>query len=189
MSNVMTPEFRVSYPNVFKAKKNDLNGKDEYSLVALFPKGADLSKLKAAAQAAIEKKWGTDRTKWPSQLKSPFRDQSERKIKGTDQLAAGHEAGAIFINLKSSQKPGVVDQNLQDIINEQDFYPGCWARATITVYAYDQKGNRGVAFGLQNIQKTKEGDPLSGRMKAQAEFSPIEGATESTVSSGTDLFN
>jgi hypothetical protein len=191
MANVMTPEFRVSYPNVFKPKKNELNGKDEYSLVALFPKNTDLSKLKAAAQAAIEEKWGKDKTKWPQNLRTPFRDQGEKgKIdekSGQKILPAGHEEGAIYLNLKSAQKPGVVDMSVQDIINENDFYPGCWARATVNAYAYDQKGNRGVSFGLQNIQKTKEGEPLSGRMKAQAEFQPIEG-TESG-GTGTDLFN
>jgi len=60
MANVMTPEFRMSFPKLFKAEKNDLNGKMEFSVTALFPKGADLSKLKAAAHAACVKKWGAD---------------------------------------------------------------------------------------------------------------------------------
>lgn len=183
MATLMTPEFRVSFPNVFKARLNDQNGKMEYSVVALFPKGADLSALKKAATEAIEKKWGTDQKKWPKNLRTPFRDQSERVIKGTDKLQPGHEAGAIFINLKSAQKPGVVDQNVQDIINEQEFYSGCYARATVNAFAYDTKGNVGVAFGLQNIQKTRDGEPLGGRLKPQAEFAPIEGAgTEDSTS-------
>ena len=82
MTNVMTPEFRVSYPHVFKPQKNDLSGEMEYSLVALFPKGADLAKLKDAAQQAIVEKWGADKSKWPSNLRSPFRDQAERKKEG-----------------------------------------------------------------------------------------------------------
>jgi hypothetical protein len=182
MSNVTTPEFRVSFPNVFKAKKNDMSGKDEYSIVALFPKNTDFSKLKLEAQRALEEKWGKDKTKWPTGLKTPFRDQGERKkiIEGKDVLPAGYEAGAIFINLKSTQRPGLVDANLNDIIDEKDFYPGCYARATVRAYAYENKGNRGVAFGLQNIQKTRDGDPLSGRPKAQDEFAPIEGAGSST---------
>lgn len=179
--NVMTPEFRVSYPHVFKPQKNDLNGKMEYSVVALFPKGADLSKLKAAATAALVKKWGADQSKWPDKLKSPFRDQAERakNVDGKKVLPLGYEEGAIFLTLKSEQRPGVVDQNVQDIIDDVDFYAGCFARATIRAFAYDQKGNRGVSFGLQNIQKTKDGDPLGGRTRASDDFSAVEGAAPS----------
>lgn len=172
MANTMTPEFRVSYPHVFKPQKNDLSGEMEYSLVALFPKGADLSKLKEAAQQAIVDKWGADKSKWPSNLRSPFRDQGERKKDGV--LPAGYEEGAVFINMKSKQKPGVVDQNVQDIIDETQFYAGCWARATVRAYAYDQKGNRGVAFGLRNIQKLRDGEPLGGRTRPEDDFEPID---------------
>jgi hypothetical protein len=182
MSTVMTPKFRVSFPNVFKPKKNELSGKDEYSVMALFPKDADLTSLKKAAQEAIEEKWGKDRNKWPQNLKTPFRDQGEKakfdEASGKKVLPVGHVEGAIFMNLKSSQRPGVVDQNVQDMIVETDFYAGCWARATVSAYAYDQKGNKGVAFGLQNIQKVAEGEPLSGRLKAIDEFAPVEGAAE-----------
>lgn len=191
MANVMTPEFRVSWPKVFKPELNKLNGKMEYSLVALFPKGADLSALKAAAQEAIIKKWGADKAAWPAKLKTPFRDQGEKE-KLTDGrliLPAGYEKGAIFITLKSTQKPGVVDASVQDIINEHEFYSGCWARATVNAFTYSQLGNMGVSFGLQNLQKTKEGEPLSGRMKAENEFAPVAGSQEVVVATSTDLFS
>lgn len=186
MANLVTPVGRVSYPQVFTAKKNDLNGKDEYSLVLLFDKGADLSALKAAAAAAVIKKWGEDKTKWPANIRTPFRDQGERMKDG--KLPLGYEAGSIFITLKSSQRPGLVDQNVQDIIEQADFYAGCYARCTVGVYAYDQKGNRGVSFGLGNIQKVKDGDPLGGgRTKPQDDFAPIEGLAVSS-SDATGLF-
>jgi hypothetical protein len=184
MANVLTPKFMVSYPNVFKAKKNDLNGKEEFSVVALFPKTADLSKLKAAAHAAAVGKWGSDQTKWPKNIRSPFRDQGERvktdEATGKEVLPAGYEKGAIFINLKSAQKPGVVDQNVQDIIDQSQFYAGCWAQATVSCYAYHPKGmNPGIAFGLGNIQKVADGTPIgSGRTRAQDDFAPIEGASD-----------
>jgi hypothetical protein len=189
MANVLTPKFRVSYPNVLKAKRNELNGKDEYGLVALFPKGCDLTVLKKAAQEAIVAKWGSDNKKWPANLRTPFRDQAEKsksdEASGKKTLPAGHEEGAIFINLKSTNKPGVVNERNEDIINETDFYAGCWAHATVRAYAYDNKGNRGVSFGLQNIQKVKDGDTLGSRTKAQDDFAPIEGAT---TSDATGLF-
>lgn len=193
MANINTPTFRVSYPNVFKARKNELNGQDEYSVVALFKKGEDLSALKKAAQEAIIAKWGPDQAKWPKNLRSPFRDQAERakEVDGKRILPAGHEEGAVFLNLKTRQRPGVVDQNVQDIIDESQFYAGCYARASVNAFAYDQKGNRGVAFGLGNIQKVKDGEPLGNRAKPEQDFAPIqveEGASQST-GSATDIFS
>ena len=194
MPNVMTPEFRVSYPAVFKAKKNDLNGKDEYSIVMLFPKGADLSKLIQAAEACIAEKFGADKNKWPKQMRNPFRDQGEREkldeATGKMVLPAGYEKGAIFITSKSEQRPGLVDAQVQDIVDTSQFYAGCFARATLRPYFYDNKGNRGVSFGLGNIQKTRDGDPLTGRTRAQDDFAPIEGATESAGgASAASLFS
>lgn len=176
MSNVVTPSFRVSWPNIFKAKKNELNGKEEYSLVALFKKGEDLAVLKAAVQAVVEVKWGKDKKKWPALLKLPFRDQAERAKTNDDGktvMPAGYEEGAIFITLKSAQRPGVVDQKVQPILDPSEIYAGCFCRATVRAYTYDQKGNRGVAFGLQNIQKVKDGDPISGKSRAEDDFSSV----------------
>ncbi|UOF83059.1 hypothetical protein [Caudoviricetes sp.] len=187
MSTVTTPKFRVSYPAVFKARTNDLNGKDEYGLVALFPKDADLSVLKAAAQEAIEKKWGKDKSKWPSNRRNPFRDQKEKEKDG--RLPLGHEEGAIFINLKSQQRPGVVDQSLSPILDELEFYSGCWARASVRAYAYDQKGNKGVSFGLINVQKVSDGDPLGGRSRPEDDFTPIKNESGTTPTNTDDLFN
>lgn len=172
-----TPVFRVSYPNIFKPKLNELNGKNEYSLVALFPKGADLSALQKAATAAATKKWGADKTKWPKNIRSPFRDQGERAkdVDGKSVLPAGYEAGAIFLTLKSKEKPGVVDQQVNDIMDESEVYAGCYMKASVNAYAYDEKGNRGISFGLGNLQKVKDGESLGGRTRAQDDFSAVEG--------------
>lgn len=200
MSNVITPEFRVSYPKVFQPEKNDLNGQMEYTLTALFKKGEDLSRLKKAAEEACEKKWGKDKAKWPKNLKNPFRDQGEKekeietvekkKIVGEDGVSkivevkviklvmpVGYEKGAMFLNLKSKQRPGIVDQQMNDIIDPVEFYGGCYARASIQASAYDQKGNKGVSFWLQNLQKIRDGESFGGRMKPQEDFEPIEAAS------------
>lgn len=193
MSNTMTPKFRVSYPSVFKSKKNDLNGKDEFSLVAYFPKGADLSELKKAAMEAMEEKW-PDAKKRPGNMRNPFRKHEEKfkvdEKTGQTVIPQGMEEGGIFINLKSYKKPGLVDVNAQDIIVESDFYGGCYARATVQAAAYFNKGNAGVSFWLQNIQKMADGDPLGSRTRPQDDFAPIEG-TDSNASSGdaSNLFD
>lgn len=177
---VMTPKFRVSYPSVFKAKKNDLNGMDEYSLVALFEKGADMSQMQKACEIAAEEKWGKDKKKWPPNMRKPFRNQGEKKkvdeATGKEYLPEPLVDGAVYMNLKSKQRPQIVDQNVTPIIDESDFYPGCFARATVNFYAYDQKGNKGVGVGLINLQKVADGESLSSRTKAEDDFQPIENA-------------
>lgn len=178
---IYTPKFRVSYANVFEAKKNELNGEMEYSVVCLFKKDENLDVLKAAALEAVQKKWGTNEAAWPN-IRKAFRDQSElwtkKNEKGELIPTPGTEKGAFFIRLKSKQKPGVLNQQAKPILDESQFYSGCWAHATVTCYAYDAKGNKGYAFGLQNIQKLEEGEPLSGRAKAEDEFQAIEGVAE-----------
>ncbi len=184
-TKVVTPKFRVSYPQIFQPKRNTLNNKDEYALVALFPKGEDLTALEEAVEAAKEKKWGENRDKWPKQLRSPFRDQADRAKEVGDKkvMPDGYAEGAIYLNLKSKDQPGLVDASLSPIIEPKDFYAGCFARATISAYAYDQAGNKGVNFGLNNVQKLADGDPLGGRVKAEDDFEAVAATDGDTVDS------
>ena len=162
--NILTPEFRVSFPNVFRPQKPmQQGGEPKYGIVCLFPKDADLKELKKAAQAVVKEKWGD---KPPKNLRSPFRDQGEREYEG-------YEEGCIFFTATSKQKPGLVDADVQDIIDETEFYAGCYARASVRFFTYDVNGNRGVGVGLQNVQKLRDGEPLGGvRAKPEDDFAP-----------------
>ncbi len=176
VENIMTPEFRVCFPFVFRPQKPiDPTKEGKFSVVMLFPLGANLEVLKKIAMDAIVEKWGADRTKWPK-LKTPFRDQGEK-------TQEGYVKGAIFITATAKQKPGLVDSSVQPIIDETQFYAGCYARATVRAFTYDINGNKGVAFGLQNIQKTRDGESLSGRVNAEKEFAPI---ADAEMPAGTD---
>lgn len=177
MANVTTPEFRVSYPNLFKPRLNDLNGKEEFSMTALFKKGEDLTLLKKLIHDTAAKAWGADKAKWPANLRMPLRDQGEKKTK-EGKTPEGYEAGAAFVNLKTQKRPSVVDQNVQALLDEGAVYSGCWCRASVSAYAYDQKGNRGVSLSLMHVQLVRDGDPLSGRPKVTDAFTPIDGGGE-----------
>lgn len=180
--NVITSEFRVSFANVFRPGKVMQEGATpKYGVTMLFPKGADLSALTSAAHAVMVEKWGADKAKWPKNLRNPFRDQGEKDH-------AGYEAGAVFINATSQQRPGLVDAKLQDIIEERDFYSGCFARASVRAFAYDKAGNRGVAFGLQNVQKLRDGEPLGGRSRPSDDFEPVADTSAGAPKSAADLF-
>jgi hypothetical protein len=180
---VMTPEFRVSFPAVFKPEPN-MSGDLKYKVTMLFPLGADLSVLKNAAKEVTVEKYGADQAKWPKNLKLPFRDQGEKEYEG-------YEEGAIFMNCNNKRQPGLIDQKKQEIIDEEEFYPGCYARATVVPFVYEAKDpktgavlNRGVSFSLQNIQKTRDGEALGGggRVAAEDEFEEID----SPSGSGSD---
>lgn len=191
---IITPEFRVSFPKVFKPERNQLNGKDEYSVVALFPKGADLKPMKKLAHEACIETFGKDESKWPKFKNNPFRMQEEKLkvIDGKEVLPPGHEAGAVFMNLRSRKQPGVVDERVQPILDESEFYAGCWAKALVTVYTYAQAGNSGFAFGLTHIQKVKDGESFGGRVAVEQAFAPVEmddSDDESSDQSASSMFN
>ena len=175
-NNIMLPEFRVSYPNVFKPVNTATEGeppKMEYTMEVLFAKDTDLSGLKKAIDEAIVKTWGPDKTKWPANLRKPLKDQGT-KAKQSPHLVSG----AAYFQMKSRQKPGLVDQKLNDIIDPSEFYGGCYARATVQVAAYNKPMSKGVSIWMQNIQKIRDGEAFSGRTKAQEDFEPIAAAGE-----------
>lgn len=166
-AKVLTPEFRVSFPVLFKPRSIEEGGRPKFSVVMLFAKGADLSSLKAAAHAACVGAWGKDEKKWPSNLRKPFRDQGEKE-------SEGYVPGAIFVSASSIQQPGVVGSNVEPITDESEVYAGCYGRATVNAYTYSVKGNSGVTFGLINFQKTRDGESLTMRSRPSEDFNPIE---------------
>lgn len=175
---IYSPVGRVSFPYVFE--KNDYNDPPKYELTLLFPPGTDLSELKNAARAAAREKWGDS---MPKGLRSPFRDAGEKD--GID----GYEPGWTFIAFRTTRKPGVVDKNVAPIIDPEEFYPGCWARVTCNPYAYARKGNSGVAFGLNNVQKMKDDESFQGGTAAEEDFDPVgDGQYESAPDEYDDIF-
>lgn len=186
---ITLPKFRVAYPKVFEPALNKLSNKMEYSLVALFPAGTNLGVVTNAIEELKAERWGKIKANWPVNIKNPVHKNEERKkvdeATGKASLPPGHDEGGFFINLRSeanaqNPRPGVVDKNVQPIIEPTEFYAGCWAIATVNVFAYPKKGVTGVSPGvsirLLNLQKVAEGDPLSGKSKAEDDFAPVAGA-------------
>jgi hypothetical protein len=167
----VTPEFRVSFPVLFKPKAFK-NNAPKFSLVMLFDKKTDLKALKQAVFNAAVEKYGKDKAKWPKKLKMPFRDGDVDKAG-----VLGYE-NIIFITATAPQEypPGVVNQRLDPIINESELYAGCYARAQLYAYPYDNTGNIGITFGLNNVQKLRDGEKFSGRQNAENVFEAVEDA-------------
>jgi len=178
MDKLTTPTFRVSFPNVFEPKVYG-NGKPKFSITMLVPKSENIDNIKSAMRAAVEEKW-PDANKRPKKLHNPIKDgDTDMMEDGTLRKDKYPEmAGHWVFTASSVSRPGVVDRNVQPILDAEEFYPGCYARATVHVYAYAPSKNNpqskyGVAIGLNNIQKVKDGEAFSGRSKPQDDFSAL----------------
>lgn len=179
-TKVITGKCRGSYVNVFQPRRNELNGREEYSIALLIPKSdrATVAAIRAACDAAADTKWGNKR---PARLDSPLRDGDGERPRGG--AYPEEYADHWVVNTKSTQRPGVVDLKLQDVIEPLDFISGDYCRASLTFYAYDQAGNRGVGCGLNNIQVVAKGDPLSSRSRAADDF----GGAANTATNDDDI--
>ncbi len=163
---VITGEVRLSYCHVWKPDKMDGEEKAKYSVSVIIPKSdkRTLQKIKAAIEAAKEigkGKWGG---KIPARLQIPIRDGDEER---PDDEAY---ADSYFFNAKSFNKPGVVDRHVQPILDQDEVYSGIYGRVSVNFFAYNASGNKGVAAGLNHIQKLRDGEPLDGRSSAESDF-------------------
>jgi hypothetical protein len=166
-NRVKTPKFRSTFAFVFEPRETP-NGELKYSTGMIFSKD-DLAILRPVAQAIVDvtaKKFGIDWKKWPKNLKCPIGDGDEERD--------GKEwENSWFLNAGSKSKPGIVDRNLDPIIDREEFYSGCFARASLTFYAYDTSGNKGVGTGLNNLIKWEDGDRLDGSTSAEDDFKDL----------------
>lgn len=101
-------------------------------------------------------------------LKTPLRDGD---LERPDDEAY---ANSYFVNANSITAPGIVDAACQQILDHSEIYSGVYGRASITFYAFNTKTSRGIACGLQNIQKIRDGEPLGGHSRAEDDFATVE---------------
>lgn len=169
MAKVITGKCRLAYVNIANPK-SDYGDEPKYGLCALIPKSdkATIKKIKDAIEEAREEgkssKWNG---KIPPNLKLPLRDgDTEKDIEEQPEFK-----GMYFLNAYSKRKPGVVDRDREEIFDLSEVYSGCWGRLSLNFYPYEISGNKGVAVGLNNIQKLKDGERLGGgSTKAEDDF-------------------
>ena len=168
------PNTRWSYVNAWEAKSIN-GGTPKYSVSLIIPKTdtVTVEKITKAIQAAYEegmnKLRGSSRTVPPlSSIKNPLRDGDKEP---PDDPAY---ANAWFVNANSSTAPGIVDADRQPIFEHSEVYSGVYGRASINFYAFNSNGNRGIACGLNNLQKIRDGEPLGGKTRAEDDFATEE---------------
>ena len=165
---------RWSYCNVWEPKAIN-GGTPKFSVSLLIPKKdtVTVNKLKAAIEAAYREGEaqlkGNGKTVPPlTAIKTPLRDGDAERP--DDPAYAGH----YFLNANSATAPGIVDADCQPILTRSEVYSGVYGRASISFYAFNSSGNRGVACGLNNLQKIRDGEPLGGRASAESDFSDFD---------------
>lgn len=90
-------------------------------------------------------------------IKLPLRDGD---IERDDEAYKGH----YFINANSTTAPQIVDRAVKPILDRSEVYSGCYARVSLNFYAFNSNGNKGIACGLGNIQKIRDGESLGGNV-------------------------
>lgn len=160
----------VNKRNVWDPKSIN-GGTPKYSVSLIIPKSdvATVKKIEAAIQAAYEE--GESKLKGSSKsvpslkvLKTPLRDGD---LERPDDAAY---ADSYFINANSASAPGIVDADRQPILERSEVYSGVYGRASINFYAFNSNGNKGIACGLNNLQKIADGEPLGGKSRAEDDF-------------------
>ena len=168
------PDTRWSYCNAWQPKAIN-GGTPKYSVSLIIPKSdtRTIEKVRAAIQAAYEE--GQSKLKGNGKtvpqlkvLKTPLRDGD---LERPDDEAY---ANSYFINANSASAPGIVDADRQPIIDHSEVYSGVYGRASINFYAFNSNGNKGIACGLNNLQKIRDGEPLGGKSRAEDDFATEE---------------
>ena len=171
---------RISFANIWEPKA--INGGDEkYSVSCLIPKSdkKTLARIQKAVEAAKEdgktRKWSG---KIPPNLKLPLRDGD------IDRPDDENYEDCYFLNASSKDAPQVVDRKVNPVVDPMMVYSGCYCNVSVNFYAFNATGNRGVAAGLGNIQFVRDGERLSGKASADADFDALEDDDEDVLGGG-----
>ena len=181
-ANLRSPRVMLSYPHLFIPNRAPGSDRDLYSCTLVFDSEAqgtaEFATMKAEANRVLRERFGaqTEMLFKAGQLRSPFIDGNIHAVKNPE------FAGKVLIRCSSKMKPGVVDRALRPITDESKIYPGCFVFASLNCYAYPNAsatgpatGNKGVSFGLRNIQFVADGTPLGGRSRPDDDFTSLDG--------------
>ena len=166
-TKVVTGLVRLSYANVWEPKS--INGGDpKYSCSIIIPKSDTdtVNAINAAIECAMKEGIGKFGGKIPPKgaLKLPLRD-------GDTERDDDAYAGCYFVNANSKTAPQIVDKYVRPILDRSEVYSGVYAHVSLSFYAFNTNGNKGIGVGLNNIQKLKDDDRLgAARASAESDF-------------------
>jgi len=175
-----TPIGKLMFLNLRQPRKIDPSNEQEqpkYQTTIVFDEEAqqtaEFKKMRQAVKKAAEARWG----EIPKKMRSPFKTPDD-----LENVPEGMQDGDVFVRLNSTSKPGVVDRNLEDILDDEQIYSGMYGRVNVQCYAWEHKqGGKGVSFGLGPVQKTGDGPRLGGGQK------PAKNAFEALPTEDDDM--
>lgn len=173
-TRVVTGKVRLSYVHLFEPYTSDPDKEARYSVTILIPKRdkATMDKIRAAeAHAKEDGKASKFGGKVPGNLASIIHDGDEEADLDRNPEYAGH----FYMAMSSKSRPGVVDENLNAVLDPTQVYSGCFARVSINAFPYNSNGKKGISFGLNNVQFLEDGEPLGGRTRAEDDFGDEDG--------------
>lgn len=164
-------EVRITYLHAFQPHAMEEGDEPKYQCCLVIPKSnkALVAKINKAINAAkAEGKSSKWNGKVPTNLKLPLRDGDEDRP--DDEVYED----AYFINCNTTRKPQVVGRDRQPIIDADEFYSGCYGYVSVNFYPFNVSGNKGIAAGLGNFLKTRDGEPLVGGSTAEQDFADLD---------------
>ena len=172
VGTLLLPSGRLSYPHLFipKAVTDEPGGEKKYSTAIMLPPDVDLSLAVQMVEAAANERWGKEAASG-KRIKKPFLKHAE---KTEDQELAAQFP--YLIRCSSKNRPQIMFANGAFCTDDEEVYPGRWARISVRAYAWEhQTGGRGVSFGLSNVQILDHDERIGGgRVNAEDEFDPVE---------------
>lgn len=173
-TRIMLKNVRLSYAHVWEPQPaREADREPKYATSIIIPKSdaAQIKKIEAAIEALLKAegpaKFG-GKVPPRGSLKLPLRD-------GDTERDDEAYRDAMFLNASSKTRPGIVDQNVEPILDRDEIYSGVYVNISIELYLFNANGNRGVACGLGNIQKVRDGEALGGgAIKAESEFAVVD---------------
>ncbi len=193
MAAVTINDVRFSYLNVFQAKPpyNNPSGGAKFSVTILVPKSNTQAKaiidqaIAAAIEAGVSAKWNNVR---PPQPAICVHDGDG--VRPSDGQAFGEECKGCWVftaSAKADHPPFVVDTQVQPIIDPTKVYSGMWGNVSVSFFAYNSAGKKGIGCGLNGLQKTWDDTPLSARVTAQDAFQPVAASNPAATAFGAAM--
>ena len=150
---VVTGEVRLGFVHLFEPRAIQEGGQLKYSVELIIDKKDKnvLDPINKAVQEVIDA--NPSIFKNAKKVKLPLRDGDE------DKDSFEYE-GKFFLSASDKNPPVVIDENKVEILSPREIYSGCYGRVSISFFAFDKAGNKGVGAALNAVQKTRDGEPL-----------------------------
>lgn len=168
-----TPPVRVSFPTLFTPRAFQPGQDAKFSIVLMLDKTdqshmAFIKELHKDMQQALAEKWPDQATRPRNPLvghtRSPIKD-GDKTLNNQGVLLSEKNpeyAGHYIVRANTTNRPLVVNRNLQDVMDSAELYGGCFCKVNINVYTYNSSANKGVTCGLNGVQKWADGESFGG---------------------------